>query len=450
MPHFSKNASQRTSTACGICSPIVSRPRTNTRPDWQDIWRIFGRGSAGSERDIFVVLRVEKMHGNYSKFRNPMRENLQSLLNDINDILQKDKVKKEESRKRGERFNMFELLGVAHYEVTHSKIIACFLDPKASHGQGDLFLKLFLNIIDDKSDINTSEAEVFTEYDIKDNGRMDIFIKDSLGNGIIIENKIYAGDQNEQLIRYEKYAKTELTKRVIYYLTLFGDDASENSAGDVAYQQISYAEHIVNWLQSCIQHSATMPVIRETLVQYLNHIKQLTNQDMDTKNKEALLKAMVANPEATAAICNAQEEYKKYVYYTYVRPEFENYAKEKGLIFEDDNLFSGKSGKGFYFRKKDWVSSAIWIYTERSGEWDFLWGISNYNGDYMKVDRVKLDCLNNKPDDEWPYGQGDLKQYAHWNLDAISEMIKGKYVKFIIDLVNKAIEELENKGLPMP
>ena len=379
-----------------------------------------------------------------------MSERLQSLLNDINVILQKEKVRKEESRKRGERFNMFELLGVAHYEVTHSKIIACFLDPKASHGQGDLFLKLFLNIIDDKTGLNTTKAEVFTEYDIKEKGRIDIFIKDHLGNGIIIENKVYASDQDEQLIRYNIFADSTLTNKAIYYLTLYGNDASENSSKGVAYNRISYTEHIVNWLQSCIHHSATMPLIRESLVQYLNHIKQLTNQDMDTINKEALLKAMVANPEATAAICNSQEEYKKYVYNTYVRPEFENYAKEKDLIFEDVNLFSARGERGFYFRKRDWESAAIWIYTERSGEWAFYWGISNYNGDRMKVEKNKLECLNNNPTDYWPYGWEDLEQYAHWNLDTISEMIKGNYVNFIKDLVNKAIEELENKKLPMP
>lgn len=379
-----------------------------------------------------------------------MSERLQSLLNDINVILQKEKVRKEEGRKRGERFNMFELLGVAHYEVTHSKIIACFLDPKASHGQGDLFLKLFLNIIDDKTDLNTTKAEVYTEYDIKNNGRIDIFIKDCLGNGIIIENKIYASDQDEQLIRYNKFADSTLTNKAIYYLTLYGNDACESSSKGVTYNRISYTEHIVNWLQSCIQHSATMPAIRETLVQYFNHIKQLTNQDMDTINKEALLKAMVANPEATAAICNSQEEYKKYVYETCVKHEFENYAEEKDLIFDDVNLFSGRGERGFYFRRRNWASAAIWIYTERSGEWDFYWGISNYNGKSMEVEKVKLECLNNKPTDEWPYGREGLEQYAHWNPDTISEMIKGNYVKFIKDLVNKAIEELENKKLPMP
>lgn len=379
-----------------------------------------------------------------------MSERLQSLLNDINVILQKEKVRKEESRKRGERFNLFELLGVAHYEVTHSKIIACFLDPKAAHGQGDLFLKLFLNIIDDKTELNTTKAEVYTEYDIKSNGRIDIFIKDCLGNGIIIENKIYASDQDEQLFRYNKFADSTLTNKAIYYLTLYGNDASESSSKEVTYNRISYTEHIANWLQSCIQHSATMPAIRETLVQYFNHIKQLTNQDMDTINKEALLKAMVANPEATSAICNAQEEYKTYVYNTYVRPEFEKYAKEKGLMFEEYNIFSGRGERGFFFRKKDWKSAAIWFYTEHSGEWGFCWGISNYNGKCLKVDKTKLDCLNNNPDDTWPYGRDYLRQYTDWDMNTFSEMIKGEYVKFITDLVNIAIEEIENKNLPMP
>ena len=52
-----------------------------------------------------------------------IKEDLEELLREINVILQKEKVKKAESRKRGERFNMFELLGVAHYELKHSKII---------------------------------------------------------------------------------------------------------------------------------------------------------------------------------------------------------------------------------------------------------------------------------------------------------------------------------------
>ena len=70
-------------------------------------------------------------------------DNIQNLLNSVNAILREEKVKKEESLRRGERFNMFQVCGVDHYEVMHSAIIASFLDPKENHGQKDKFLKLF-------------------------------------------------------------------------------------------------------------------------------------------------------------------------------------------------------------------------------------------------------------------------------------------------------------------
>lgn len=217
-------------------------------------------------------------------------ENINKLLQDVNVILQKEKVRKEESRKRGERFNMFEMLGVAHYEVTHSKIIASFLNPQGSHGQGDLFLRLFLQTIENNDEINidTSNAKVYTEYGKGVDGRLDIFIEIG-SHSIIIENKIYARDQSEQLIRYEKFASNNSDQYTIYYLTLYGHDASENSADGVDYKCISYSKHIISWLQRCICESATMPLIRETLVQYLNHIKQLTNQDMDSLNEKELM-----------------------------------------------------------------------------------------------------------------------------------------------------------------
>lgn len=232
-------------------------------------------------------------------------ELLKKLLLDVNVILQKEKVRKEESRKRGERFNVFEMLGVAHYEVTHSKIIAGFLNPQGSHGQGNLFLRLFLQTIETEGKINidTTNAKVYTEYDTGD-GRIDILIEDNIGHGIVIENKVYAGDQPEQLKRYNNFAKEKYGEGnyMIYYLTLYGHEASGDSANGIAYKCISYYEHIINWLQLCIHECATMPLVRETLVQYLNHIKQLTNQDMDSMNEEKLMELFDSSEKWSAFI----------------------------------------------------------------------------------------------------------------------------------------------------
>ena len=262
-------------------------------------------------------------------------EQFKKLLQEVNVILQKEKVRKEESRKRGERFNVFEMLGVAHYEVTHSKIIAGFLNPQGSHGQGDLFLRLFLQTIENKDEINldTSKAKVYTEYGIGLNGRLDIFI-DNGSYGIIIENKVYAGDGEEQLKRYNDFAKEKYGEGnyIIYYLTLDGHEASDNSSNGVVYKCISYSKDIINWLQLCIHEIATMPLVRETLVQYLNHIKQLTNQDMGNLNEEELIKLLAENTnfetaaEIGAFIANADNVKK---IYSLKLQGYINFIKEK-------------------------------------------------------------------------------------------------------------------------
>ena len=347
--------------------------------------------------------------------------NLHNLLNDINDILKKECIKKEESLLRGERFNIFEICGVDHFEVMHSKIISSFLNPKASHGQKEKFLRMFLDLLEDATAIDILSANVYTEYVI-DNGRIDILIEDRNNHGIIIENKIYASDGNEQLKRYDTFAKNKYSKGkyTIYYLTLDGHEPSKGSARNVEYKIISYRNDILSWLELCIKESATTPLIRETLVQYYNHLKQLMNLDMEAVNKDELLKAMAKNAEAVAAICNAQNEYKQYVYQTYVRPRFESFAKKHQLLYEELNI-SEYGNKGFYFHKEEWKSAAIWIYTDRKNDtWDFFWGISNYSEKKLKLKKEKLDCFNYSPVEWWPYGYGDLEKYSNWDMNTVA------------------------------
>lgn len=378
-------------------------------------------------------------------------QTVQKLLNDIDVILQQEKVKKEESLKRGERFNIFETLGVAHYEVTHSTIIASFLDPKGKHGQGDKFLKLFLSTVGDQTDINTENSIVHTEFAFS-NGRMDILIEDNQNKAIIIENKVYASDQKEQLKRYNEFATNEYKNGFsLYYLTLEGHDASDDSAGGVKYQSISYAKNILMWLENCIKESATTPLIRETFIQYKNHIKQLTKQDMGTISTEQLVKCMASNAKAVAAMCNSQETYKKYVYNTYVKPRFKKFSEDNGLKFVDINLF-GSGQRGFYFKRPEWNNSGIFIWTDKSDERDFYCGVSNPEGK-MNVEKTKLDCFS-KPgtDDYWPYGSKPLDKYMNWDVDTLAEMVNGNYMKYIEDLILEVLRELEseNKKLPMP
>ena len=378
-------------------------------------------------------------------------EKLKELLNDVNAILREEKIKKEESLRRGERFNMFQVCGVDHYEVMHSAIIASFLDPKGNHGQKDKYLKAFISIVDDKTGIETSSCSVYTEY-VTNEGRIDILIEDKKGKGIIIENKVYAADQWEQLKRYNDFSKKKYGEGqyAIYYLTLDKHEASENSADGVIYKRISYGDHIISWIDECIKESATTPLIRETLIQYRNHIKQLTNQDMDTMNKEALIEMMINNPEAIAALFSVQEEYKKFAFDKYVEPAFEGFCKENNLVYGKCNLFEYGNAKGFYFCRKEWDIYAIWIYTEnKRSNSGFYWGISDYQGEAIKLESPSYH-IGGKTDLHWPYGNAFLDKYGNWDdMNTVAAMINGDFANYIIEIVRQSLKDIEEKNVPM-
>ena len=131
--------------------------------------------------------------------------NIQNLLNQVAIISKKNA---EILDATGGRFNMFRICGVNHYENTHSAIIAEFFNPKGTHGLKYKLLECFIETLGEYftiQDFNCEKSKVYTEY-YTEEGRIDIFIEDNHNNAIIIENKIYANDQSEQLKRYNNYA----------------------------------------------------------------------------------------------------------------------------------------------------------------------------------------------------------------------------------------------------
>ena len=57
-------------------------------------------------------------------------EKLQLLLRQLSVIVSKEQTAAQEKYLRGESFNIFEVCGVNHYEVSHSGIIAELLNPR--------------------------------------------------------------------------------------------------------------------------------------------------------------------------------------------------------------------------------------------------------------------------------------------------------------------------------
>jgi hypothetical protein len=207
---------------------------------------------------------------------------------------------------RGEHFNIFSILKMESKEnATHSAFLGELLDPKGSHQFENIFLKLFLKFIsfEDEFDINSATVTLeehvgAIDYEAKTGGRIDIFIKDTKGNSIAIENKIYAGDQSAQIERYVNVSN----KNTVFYLTLDGNTPSEDSKGElkegVDFHCISYQSTITKWLHSCMKEAAEQPILRETIRQYIILIKKLTNQLTDNVMEQEVYELIGKNYSA--------------------------------------------------------------------------------------------------------------------------------------------------------
>lgn len=199
-----------------------------------------------------------------------------------------------------EHFNIFSILRNEYDEVNlHSRFLVELLKNK---NYGKKFFELFLINLGIEN-FNFKNIQVFSEYTVKKNGRIDILLKLSSSKErkvIIIENKIYADDQFQQLKRYydsivlEGYKEDEIE---MVYLSLYGNEPSKNSISGLSgkikdsIKVISYKIEILEWLESCIKEVVQVPIIRETLVQYERLLKKLTFKE--EKNLSEELKNMI-------------------------------------------------------------------------------------------------------------------------------------------------------------
>jgi hypothetical protein len=81
---------------------------------------------------------------------------------------------------------------------------------------------------------------------------------------VIIENKIYAGDQDEQLWCYHQRMEAEGCGEIwTPYLTLDSSEPTEQSRKSMPVHLLSYEAEIIAWLNDCIPLVAREPDVRE-------------------------------------------------------------------------------------------------------------------------------------------------------------------------------------------
>ena len=380
---------------------------------------------------------------------------IQQFFQEVASICALEQAQQEERNRKGENYNLFSILSIERYELKHSALIANLLDPKGSHGCGDAFLRAFFEIAlkgtaypFENSTPLDSRTEHYTGPIAGDTGgRIDILVKSS-HYGLIIENKIYAGDQDKQLIRYDNYGKEVFGADgyLLVYLTLYGYDASKEStatksAEEVGYLRLSYAEDILRWLEQCARLAYDKPLVRESLNQYIRTIKQLTYQDMNQEDIKKIINLAVDHPEVVATLSSKRDAIAQGIREKYIFAKLKEYADQKGWLYDDSESSYNEEEPKLRFRKEGWDGSIIISADSEGKKSNYGWWMNLWIGIDSKVTGAKkLACLE-KQSPEYPMGWEYLTTPNWYSAENFPAM-KTSVAQEIINKLNEIIEEL--------
>lgn len=380
---------------------------------------------------------------------------IQRFFQEVASICALEQAQQEERNRKGENYNLFSILSIERYELKHSALIANLFDPEGSHGCGDAFLRAFFEIalkertyLFEDCTLPHSYTEYYTGPIAGDTGgRIDILVKSS-HYGLIIENKIYAGDQDKQLTRYDNYGRETFGADgyLLVYLTLYGCDASKEStatksAEEVGYLRLSYAEDILRWLEQCVRLADNKPLVRESLNQYIRTIKQLTYQDMNQKNIEKIIDLAVDHPEVVATLSSKRDAIAQGIRKKYIFDKLKEYADQKGWLFDDTEITNPQGEPNIRFRKEGWDGSIIISADSENKKSNYGWWMNLWIGiDSKEAGAKKLACLE-KQSPEYPMGWEYLTTPNWYSAENFPAM-KTSVAKEIISKLNEIIEEL--------
>lgn len=194
-------------------------------------------------------------------------------------------------------FNLFTVSSDNSYrENFHSDIMAALLDPHGLYGQGNLYLRLFLDYLVGHHRVEVSKEDFQQTVVSRETGRLDIWIRDeSSTQSTIIENKINdAPDMVAQLDRYFDYAnnRRNYAVKAVVYLSLDGmkkAPATKENFGHLVKNIGAFTNREKDLLRRWLQprwEAAPDSDNQSFILQYIKLIKHLANHSMDNKMME--------------------------------------------------------------------------------------------------------------------------------------------------------------------
>ena len=380
----------------------------------------------------------------------------------------------------------FNLLGIiSPKELQLSKLIAEFINPKGTHEQGNLFLKEFINFFlpNHKKLIKENNISVLIELAENVNGRIDILIDFDNKFGVAIENKPFADDQDEQIIRYVEYLENTYGKGnfSMLYLSAHGEPPNEKSLPENKRKKLgnifiilSYKE-IRDWLLVCANlipknKSTRLKNLLLEIVEYINIVFLNTNSMKNKILKKSLENNILEAFEINKIWLQNKKDLEQIYFnnlnhlYNEVLPDllFKELKKRKVIdnqweFIKGNFDINKRNVSGFSIKKKDWKEFKYGILKSRiktiSGSADIFPAIltnqnpqkvmfynQNYLTEYAKATKTAIKTeLWSKPPIIWWSEFPDV-DYKIWNYKQWSEIKEnGETVIYLADFLEKLI-----------
>ena len=181
------------------------------------------------------------------------------------------------------RNNFINQIDFFRYEDMHTNFLKSLFESNNVYGLTIYPLKKFIELIKMKDETKFKEINIFDDYDIShvkiesqkqiNNYRLDLFIQFEINDKpyiIVLENKLFSSENNEQCLKYEITCQEALKDKneiIFVYLSLSND--SKISSNN--YVRINYQELISNVIEPCsyIENNFQALNVKEYLKSYV-------------------------------------------------------------------------------------------------------------------------------------------------------------------------------------
>lgn len=200
------------------------------------------------------------------------------------------------------RMNVLDITGVSHLEVKNSDILAFLLNPHAPHKKpqiGSLFLEHLKGKLP-KCIKGEKISRVNKEQPTNENRRIDLLLETDRGEFIIIENKVGAGDLENQLEDYITWVQGKNNEAPLtIYLTPDGNIPDEYSLLKTTRETLekqnrflclSYKDDVIAWLDDVLQTlepGTDQDLLRSAIIQYKDAVDGFCGQRNEDNMEQA-------------------------------------------------------------------------------------------------------------------------------------------------------------------